>query len=398
MSTAVRERLNLLLTDLAEELDVPPSRYEEAEGRYEAVGDWLGRDDSALSPFRPLIYPQGSFALGTAVRPLSEDDYDVDSVCLLQEYPPTLTQSRLKSLVGDRLKHPTSRYRKMIQPPQGGRRCWSIKYADDTRFHLDVLPAIPDEYDWLLTLGVPGFLAESAIRITDRESWHDETDWPRSNPKGYAEWFKEQMRVRLEAGRRLLALERNADIETIADYEVRTPLQRLVQLLKRHRNIRYAGDDDKPTSIILTTLAASSYDNEENPVETLLAVVPRMRAAIRRVNGVWWVPNPVNPRENFADRWADQPRRVALFFEWLEAVEREHEELLSAHAEANTAAYLESAYGPRDAKAALARFASKRRAGAAGATAPFVITPRKGGDPVRPPTTLPHSPSKPWRP
>ena len=63
------QRLNELFNYLADEIKVPPSKY---------------RDDSELSDFDPTIYPQGSFALGTAVRPLGEDQYDVDSVCLLR--------------------------------------------------------------------------------------------------------------------------------------------------------------------------------------------------------------------------------------------------------------------------------------------------------------------------
>ena len=33
--------LNLIVTDLAEELDVPESKYEDANNRYKAVGQWL---------------------------------------------------------------------------------------------------------------------------------------------------------------------------------------------------------------------------------------------------------------------------------------------------------------------------------------------------------------------
>ena len=156
MTDAVNRReLNLILRDVADELDVPPSKYREAKDHYDAVGTWLGKDDSELAPFDPVIYPQGSFALGTAVRPLGDDDYDVDAVCLLQMDEAEVTQQTLKAMIGRRLKHPDSRYRNMLDPRDGGRRCWTIKYADASKFHLDVLPAIPDDYRWLLGLGVP---------------------------------------------------------------------------------------------------------------------------------------------------------------------------------------------------------------------------------------------------
>ena len=132
-----RQQLNQILTDLANELDVPPSKYKEAKEHYEAVGDWLGEDDSELAPYQPVIYPQGSFALGTAVKPLGNDDYDVDAVCLLQFAEDQITQQQLKQMVGDRLMHPRSRYKGMLDPRHGGRRCWTIKYSDDSHFHLN---------------------------------------------------------------------------------------------------------------------------------------------------------------------------------------------------------------------------------------------------------------------
>lgn len=42
----------------------------------------------------------------------------------------------------------------------------------------------------------------------------------------------------------------------------KTPLQRAVQILKRHRDIMFAGDEDKPVSIIITTLAAKAYQEK----------------------------------------------------------------------------------------------------------------------------------------
>ena len=118
MTTQNHQTLGHVFSGLADELDVPPSKYEDAKERYEAVGEWLG-DASALAPYSPVISPQGSFALGTAVRPLGDDDYDVDAVCELQLTPQAVTQQELKEMVGNRLKHPKSRYRHMIKPPEG---------------------------------------------------------------------------------------------------------------------------------------------------------------------------------------------------------------------------------------------------------------------------------------
>ncbi|MCY4555397.1 MAG: nucleotidyltransferase [Chloroflexi bacterium] len=405
-SATALQRLDHVLNELSEALDVPPSRYRDAKDRYDAVGAWLDAEDSSIRPFRPSIYPQGSFALGTAVKPLGEDDYDVDAVCLLEAPPDGVTQQDLKRCVGDRLKHPGSRYKGMIEPPGGGRRCWTIRYADASRFHLDVLPAIPDDYDAILRYGVPVELARDAIRLTDRRTWLDpRAEWPRSNPKGYASWFKGRMSMRLNEAKLALLKSRvvRADVEEIEDFEVRTPLQRLVQLLKRHRDVRYGGDDDKPVSIIITTLAAKAYDNEATLAEAMTAVVPRLRYGIEQQNGDYVVLNPVDPRENFADKWKEKPRKAQVFFEWLEVVEREHAQLLTEAGLAKADEYLLGGYGyrlgstgPKTASETASALGTVGRAAAV--AGPAVLAPRKSARAERPRIDFPSKPSKPWTP
>ena len=399
MSKINRSTLRRILNDLAAEIDVPPSKYQEAKDRYDAVGRWLGDEDSTLAPFNPTISPQGSFALGTAVRPRGNDDYDVDAVCLLQLTRHQVTQWQLKAMIGNRLKHPKSRYRNMIKPPDGGRRCWTIVYADSSKFHLDVLPAIPDDYRWLLNLGVPADWARTAILLTDRKTWTVDPTWPRSNPKGYVAWFKHQMVVSLQEAKVALASASFAEVEEIEDFRVRTPLQRLVQILKRDRDVRYNGDDDKPISIIITTLAAQAYNNEPDVLDALLNVIPAMRRGIETRNGTFWVPNPVNPEENFADKWAEEPRKAHLFTEWLNAIEREYQDLLTDNGIAGVGDYLTKRFGGRDAAVAMAKHLDRvKTSQRTSVVAPAVIVPRKTDRPPATQVSIPDRPSKPWRP
>ncbi len=393
-----RKRLNQILRDLSDELDVSPSKYREAKAHYDAVGAWLGEEDSELALYAPTIYPQGSFALGTAVRPLGNDEYDVDAVCLLELVPDQVTQPGLKAMVGDRLKHPRSRYKEMLEPPEGGRRCWTIQYADASKFHLDVLPAVPDDYAWLIELGVPKAWAENAICLTDRKTWETDPEWPRSNPKGYVAWFKDRMRTRFDEAKRTLAMEKQAEVEEIEDFDVRTPLQRLIQILKRHRDVRYNGDDDKPISIIITTLAAHAYDDEADLADAILNAVPRMREGIEQRDGVWWVPNPVNPQENFADKWAERPRKAQIFFQWLTAVEQEYHHLLVDEGWATVGDYLRESFGNRDAGPVLAKQAARETpVQNAALAAPTVLAPRKSDQPTTPKIELPPKPGRPWK-
>lgn len=201
----------------------------------------------------------------------------------------------------------------------------------------------------------------------------------------------------------LKTLEVRADVEEIEDFEVRTPLQRLVQLLKRHRDVRYGDDDDKPASIIITTLAAKAYENERTLMEALTAVVPRMRFGIEQKNGEHVVANPVDPRENFADKWREKPRKAHLFFEWLESVEREHSQMLTDEGVNNVDEYFRTGYGyQRDSMAATpppAGSSSLSAVGrAAGVASPTVLAPRKSAQAQRPRIEIPSGPSKPWTP
>ena len=393
------KRLDDILNHLANELDVPPSKYREARDHYEAVGNWLDADDSELAPFKPTIYPQGSFALGTAVKPIGDEEYDVDAVCLLQLRPNQVTQVQLKNLVGNRLKHPQSRYKHMIKPKEGRRRCWTIRYANASKFHLDVLPAIPDNYDWLLALGVPEEWAKNAILITDRKTWNDPNpEWPRSNPKGYVAWFMSRMHMRFEEAKRLRAMEIRLEVEKISNFDIRTPLQRLIQILKRHRDVQYNGDDDKPISIIITTIAAMAYNNEATLAEAVLDVIPRMRHYIENRGGVWWVQNPVNPHENFADKWAEEPRKAHLFFNWLQALESEFKSLITDQGFGNINDYLHKSFGWRDTETTSQRRIPNLGVNDAVGGAPAVLISRKSEQPTTPRIEVPSRTSKPWRP
>jgi hypothetical protein len=313
-------------------------------------------EGSELAPFDPVIYAQGSFALGTAVRPMGEGDYDVDAVCVLQLSSADTTPAKLKRLIGERLRA-NETYVRLLEPE--GRRCWTLKYADASRFHLDILPAIPDSPEGHVLNGVPIELAKHAICITDRAASQD-LEWPRSNPKGYLEWFKSRMQVRFDERRIVIAGEKRAEVQNVPEYEVRTPLQRVVQLLKRHRDQHLGKDPDRPISIIITTLAASAYRNEADIVDALLNMIPKMRNFIRPVDGVVYVPNPVNPQENFADKWQEEPRKAQVFEQWLTSIEAFHNRLLQSRDLVKSAEFLGAEYGD-EARQAFDRASSGRR-------------------------------------
>ena len=119
------------------EIRIPEGKYEEARQHYNGIGRWLDRGESKLQPYEPLILPQGSFAHQTAIRPIADDDYDVDTVCVLRSKTAGLRPMEVKKLVGDELLQHGSPYRDKVDPPGGRKRCWTIKYKGESPgFHL----------------------------------------------------------------------------------------------------------------------------------------------------------------------------------------------------------------------------------------------------------------------
>ena len=326
-----KEKYSQLLEDIAEALDIPESYHELAIKRYESIGAWLDRDESVVAKYKPLIYPQGSFLLGTVTKPISDkEEYDLDLVNELGILKNSISQSDLKKLVGVEIKG-YAHANNMKSPVEEGRRCWTLDYADSVQFHIDILPAIPDAEDFNQFLvsreAPPSRWSDSAIAITDNtlpNYTQITSEWPRSNPKGYAEWFHSRMQIRLDAIQKSLV---ERQVEGVPEYKIKTPLQYVIQILKRHRDIwfelnksRY-DEKSKPISIIITTLASLAYENEADLQQALLNIVNKMDEYIELgENDVVLILNPVNPFENFADKWQEYPIRETSFRDWLDQV------------------------------------------------------------------------------
>lgn len=351
------------LEDIAAELEVPDSRYKSAEASYHSVAEWLRRKESILAKYDLDIYIQGSFRLGTAIKPNSQnEDYDVDLVCEVSIAKSEVSQSALKAMIG--IEIAAYAKAKGMEFPEKGRRCWTLNYADGAQFHLDTLPAIPDGLNRQKTLARNGLSTDwagMAIAITDDKHENYELiheEWPHSNPKGYAEWFKSRMGEPFEKRRKVIAaLEAKADVEEVPYYRVKTPLQQAVQILKRHRDMSHEGEpDDKPVSILITTLAARAYQGEEKISEALHSILTRMEHFIEKGrDGTEWVTNPTDPQENFADKWQTYPRRREAFYRWLGKAKEDFAAARQAHERTAAAEALAPGLGRQLVEAAVNR-------------------------------------------
>lgn len=299
--------LDEILRRIVREISITKAMIDKAVESYEAVGRWIG--EGLL--YDVHINPQGSMSLGTTNKPVSDkDDYDIDLVCLLKDGKDLPTE-RIKNIVGDRLKEHEV-YRKKIAEESEGKRCWKMQYYE---FHMDILPCVPK-----------GFYLEpnfTDIRLTHKNGPHSYED-RYSNPIGYRRWFEGRMQDVLDVEKRAFAAKNQVEIENVPNYSVKTPLQMVVQLLKRHRDICFENDtDNAPISIIITTLAAHAYSGEMSLYETLCNVLDHMTDNISVRDGVYWIENPVMPAENFADKWAEYPSRREAFFRWVSRARKE---------------------------------------------------------------------------
>lgn len=295
-----------LLSKIADELNITSTMQDKAVQSYHAVGDWIGRGID----YDVKIMPQGSMNLGTIIKPIDDsDDYDIDLVCLLEDGQ-QLEAEKIKEIIGDRLKNNTTYKMKMRRE---GKRCWTLDYEE---FHMDILPCIPKDKYFV----EPKF---TNIKLTHKND-SGIYEFKYSNPWSYHKWFENRMLDILLTEKRILAKKNQVEIEAVPTYKIRTPLQQAIQLLKRHRDICFQENhENKPISIIITTLSALAYNGETNLYDALCQILRCMPQYIIKRNGEYWIENPVMKEENFADKWNIEPQKYLAFTKWLKQAEKE---------------------------------------------------------------------------
>ena len=327
------KKYDITLEKIVELLDIPPSYYQKAAERYKSLGEWLHREESKVSSFSPEIYPQGSFRYGTVIRPLlPHEKYDLDLVCQLDLQKFGITQQQLKNLVGVEIKaYAVANSFKEVAEEKPC--CWRLNYADDVSFHMDILPCIPEDVEFINTLvkiGVPAKLAATAVAITDKRHANYSMIsriWPTSNPRGVAAWFEDRARPAASSQIEKLVKSRvYKSVDEVPSYEWKTPLQRSIQILKRHRDVMFKDSPEwMPLSMIITTLATPAYGGETDLGIALTSIIDKMPNYVNASKPR--IPNPVNPGEDFADRWAKDARYEQNFWLWHAQVKADNDNL-----------------------------------------------------------------------
>lgn len=320
------QQLDDLLDRIGIKLQLSPTAYDLAEERYHAIGNWLEAESNPLAELKPVIYSQGSLRIGTTVKPRGRNEYDLDLVCELQatcdDFPSPV---HVLNLIENRIRD-SGTYCEMVEPK---RRCIRVTYAD--QFHLDILPACPSPHD-----------GEHCVVVPDREA----NRWKESNPKGYALWFERTARQA-----RKVFLKFMDPLPEQEAYEDLTTLHRVVQLLKRYRDIAYEKQLElAPISIVLTTLAAQHYAGQQSVTEAMAGIIRGIINSIPET-GRLYVFNPTNPQEDLSERWGSNPEAYRAFKDGIFRLRDRCQRLENATGGIQrTAKLLEELFGERVAK------------------------------------------------
>ena len=247
---------------LRDEVNLNQSRLDRLETSVGAVNDYL-KDNL---PGYQTMDKQGSYALGTLIKPVDDnDEYDADIQIVMNPNPKWGAKDYVlainRTLAGNKTYADKLRLKT---------RCVTVDYAGD--FHLDVVPRV--------TIKGKHYVCN---RIDNK---FEETDGT-----GYRDWFNEKNRI--TGGN----------------------LKRVVRLLKHLRDHK---NSFTAKSILLTTLAGNTIKESDKGTAAVSTVADTLETVLSRMNGYLQqhpsmpeIKNPVLPTENFNRHW-DQ-RRYANF-------------------------------------------------------------------------------------
>lgn len=312
-----------ILTRIAVSLELDDTRKQRMESAYNAIYDILKKDEVFFSKVDFLVYPQGSKAIGTTVKPRGKEEFDLDITVEIRDLYYNYTSSEIYNHLIRVLTSSDVYKEKLIKK----NRCARINYIGD--FHMDVLP------------GCIVITDDSKIMVPDREL----KSWSSSNPKGYANWFNQKAETVVnsilnKAFRTFSALnEAKAEQEELPDDDVynKEPLKRAVQLTKRYRDIYFEKNPKyKTSSIVLTTIFGELYEGEPSIYQTIDSVLNKIvkrysdyqhlfenQGIYKRIR----VLNPVNSDEDFTEKWDKEKEYYTQFIAFAKSYKEKWEKL-----------------------------------------------------------------------
>ncbi len=298
-----------------QDLDLSPTMERNARDKYQAISNYL--DTQGIeSDFSP----QGSFLIGTVVKPFregKEHKYDLDVLCILKQSKESITPENAKLSVGNSIKQ-SQLYADKLKNED--KHCWTLEYAEVSpgiEFWMDIVPSVNEVQtvkNQIMSSGVQIENCSDTVAITEKNSEY--YSWLTSNPIGFGKWFLkisgQHLTESMKFNQRTILSKDLKDFyakaEDIPEYFYRSNLQRAVQLLKRHRDIYYDRANMpkyKPSSLLLTALIADSVkDTYSLEIVDILKrfIISYRNRTLSIINGDR-TENPVDRRENLTKDW-----------------------------------------------------------------------------------------------
>lgn len=290
ITNSFENQIDDILNRIGKKLQLDDYKNALAEKKYKEVTQFLKLDKKYFEKLNINMFPQGSYKIGTMVKPIKDDEYDLDLVLQMDFDHTRINPKDILDYLYKTLDS-SDAYKGKLEKKT---RCVRINYPSE--FHMDILPACSYRFD-----------NDELLKIPDREL----KTWLDSNPKGYSDWFESQY-IKKE-----IILEKAAKIEPIPEqrpYELLQPLQRIVQLIKRYRDIYFEKNSDyKPSSIILTTLSGQFYNKNNSEYFSILSVLYNIQNLIDKNQYPFVIENPSYKKEKFSDKWNNEPQLYEHF-------------------------------------------------------------------------------------
>jgi hypothetical protein len=250
-------KLNAHFEAFHNSISLDQTRVERIKAAHISLREILEKDEDIKDVFFDSFL-QGSYTIGTALRPKNDEEFDVDVVLVL-DIIKKFGHLPDSSLVIEWLLKRIVSYEKYKGKAKARRKCVRIDYADG--FHIDVLPA-HEPGGRVIGIQVP-------------------PDWMISNPSGYKTWCE--------------------NINAATDRK----FTRVTKYLKWWRNLKL-GQDSSLKSIVLTTLVGEHLTKAfSSDAEALVECMESMNRYIQDQFVVPTVWNPSLPMgmENLARDW-----------------------------------------------------------------------------------------------
>ena len=239
---------------LRDEVNLNQKRLDQLNDRVRTVSSYL---KDHLTGYQK-VERQGSYALGTLIKPVDDDDeYDADIQLVMNPNPDWEPKDYVNEIRRTLKENQTYADKLRLKT-----RCVTVDYAGD--FHLDVVPRVTKDGKHYVCNRVDNKL--------------EETDGT-----GYRDWFNEQNRIT------------DGNLKRVV---------RLLKYLREHKNNYTA------KSILLTTLAGNTIRTSDEGTEavstvsdTLVTVLTRMDDYLQQNPYMPEIRNPVLPTENFNRHW-----------------------------------------------------------------------------------------------